>query len=431
MASKYTPGSRLADVRVRGAKLHANIREATTSASITLSTTSPVTLSLTIDDPQMSLLDGGLLARGVALDYVDLEMQIRSVDCDDPGTGPVVAVTARSEAWVRLKNQRGWKLWKNTTPASVVRTLGRKVGLKVVAQSSGKRRRITRGKKESSQALIERYAQDLNFLTFEAGGVLYFGSPKWLVKNGPKRTLRWDRYSRRGTVSAGAGALVGQPTVRRAEDSPRGQAEMTALFIGDGAETWRPGHVINFAGIPSFSGTYLVTQVQIPGDNNAPVTVSASIPQSLKSSSGDARLRSEARPASGTAVLSFGAPPSSGFADAAVTYAVGASSGVAGGTAVQPFTGAEMVTWCAGRAGVSLGGDPAQMLAFCKSRKTTTTVAAASGTRGMLLFESGLVAITIGGGRAVMASGRGYTIVTTSTIKWSAAAAVPGLKYGR
>lgn len=430
MASKYTPDSRLADVRVRGSKLHANIREATTLASISLSTTSPVTMNLTVDDPQMTLMAGGLLTRGASLDYADLELQIRSVDANDPGTGNVVALTARSEAWVRLKNQRGWKLWKNTSPASVVRTLGRGVGMKVVAQSSGKRRRITRGKKESSQGLIERYAGELNFLTFATGDTIYFGSPKWLARNGPKRTMQWDRFNRRGTVSAG-GTLLRQPSLRRAEDSPRGQAEMTALFLGDGAETWRPGQVIDFAGAPGFSGRYLVNDVQIPGDANEPVSVTAAIPTSLKGSSGDALLRSEGKATSGTAALTLGAPPSTTFTDAAMTYAVGSTGTAVGGSAVQPFTGAEMVNWCAGRAGVSLVGDPAQMLAFCRSRKTTISVGDGVTTRGALLFTTGAVGIAIGGGRVVMASGRAYTIVPAGAVSWTAAALVPGLKYGR
>lgn len=430
MASKYTPDSRLADVRVRGTKLHANIRDATTQASISLSTSSPATMTMTVDDPRMTLMAGGLLTRGTSLDYADLEMVIRSVDADDPGTGNQVTVTARSEAWVRLKKQRGWKQWKNQTPASVVRGLGRAVGMKVVAQSSGKRRRITRGKKESSQGLIERYAGELNFLTFATGDTIYFGSPKWLTSHGPKRTVRWDRQTQRGTVSAG-GTLVRQPAMRRAEDSPRGQAEMSAQFLGPGAETWRPGHVISLSGIPGFTGSYLVNDVDIPGDANSPVTVSAAIPQSLKTASGEELLRSEGRAASGTAAVTFGPPPSSGFADAAMTYAVGSVSSAATGTPVHPFTGAEMVNWCASRAGVTLGGTPAQMLALCKAKKTTTPVAAAVRVRGALLFTPGAVGIVIGGGRVVKASGRAYMIVSASSVAWSAAAYVPGLKYGR
>ncbi len=432
----YTVEGRVGKVRVRGARLQANLAASLLSgSSISLSTSGPMTMTLVFDDPELDLLAAGLFARGAAVDYAGLAMVVRAVDVGQGDAGPTVTVTCRSTGWVKLQKQIGARVWKKTRVSQVAIACAKRAGMKALVQASPKVRTVTRKKKttkvtvktvreknESTVSMLQNYAGDLGYLLFERQGRLVYGTPRWIARQTVVRTVQ---YSRASGVIAGFGGPRALPELHRAEDSPRGVAELSGEFDGPDADGWRPGDVLRLRGVPTFSGSYLVNEVTIPLSDADPVQVSAAVPTGLKVADGDSPPPVEPS----VAVRASGGSYVSAPAVADFVTPVQTLDAVPGPTDGEVFDGAELVEWAAARAGLMFGGTPAQMRARCVSKKTTRTVSRALKTRGALLFRAGQVAVVVGSGKAMVPVGRGYQRQSVTASQWTSAALVPGLKY--
>lgn len=432
----YTTQGRVGKIRVRGTRLTADLAESMLAgSSISLSTSGPMTLTMVFSDPDLNLLAAGLFARGTAVDYADLRMVVRAVDLGAGESGPTVTVTCRSAGWIRLQSQIGAKVWKKTSVAQVARLCAKKAGLGALVQSSARVRTVTRKKKrtrvgvktirekrESSVSMLSTYAGDMGRLLFERPGVLVFATPRWLATHTVIRTIV---YSRSTQAMVGFGGPRSLPSLHRAEDSPRGVAELSAEFDGPDADEWRPGDVVRLQGVPTFSGTYLVHEVTIPLSDADPVTVSATVPHGLKTADGDTPPAVEPAAGGRGGAAGNSAPPVADFIGPLQRMRVVPGSA----RDDDPFTGAELVTWAAAKAGLSFGGSARQMEARCRKRKTIRPVATAVKTPGALLWRDGQVAVVVGPRTALVPRGRGYAKVKVTADGWRSAALLPGVKY--
>ena len=274
---RYTLDGRLGRLRVRGAKLKANVAQAVTSASLELATGAVTELKLTIADPDLELLAARLFVPGTdrkggsPVDYMDLKLEVAAVEVD----GGILTVSARSLGAQKLRRARGKLVRRKLSPTAWARLEAKAAGLKFVGEPSPERRQIVRqagDDAETSWDTLNRLAEELGYITFEAAGVLYFGRPTWLA----------DRAQRRLRIAwKGADTdprILTMPKCRRTGDNARKVAEVEVELAGTLGDDVRPGHRFTLDGVPTFDGRYLVDSVTIPLDDASPVSVKASTP---------------------------------------------------------------------------------------------------------------------------------------------------------
>lgn len=96
------------------------------------------------------------------------------------------------------------------------------------------------------------------------------------------------------------------------------------------------------------------------------------------------------------------------------------------------FDCSELVEWAVHQAGGDIPDGSKNQLMYCCANDTDIPVEEAIHIRGALLFAEGHVAISLGDGRTVeaMNSKRGVCYGKASAARFTAAALVPGLRYG-
>lgn len=435
----YSTEGRLGQLRIRGAKIKANVAEAVTSASVSMSSAEATQLTITLVDTGFHLLDSRLFDAGTRTkagsrcDYGSLDLEVRAIEVAARGTDHVLTITARSFGVGRLKRAKGPLVRKGLTPTQFAALEAKRAGLKFLGQPSAKRKAIARqvGKDaESSWDTLQRLARELGYVCFEAAGVLYFGKPTWLTQHTLEVRIPWK----------GAGtddAIDRLPTCRRSGDDKRNAATVEAALRGDLGEQARPGMALILSGVPTFEGRYMVDTVTIPLGEGQPVTVSASTPENPKPEP-PPKPKAKTSPGKGNPAGSSGGDSSGAtgsrsaaafvgyaLAQAGDTYIYGAEASVSDPNP-NAFDCSELVEWAAGRAGVTFGGTSGSMIAACKS----ITVAQAIGTRGALLWHEGHIAISLGNGQTIEAANPGAGVVSYNAAgRFARGGLIPGLRY--
>lgn len=274
---RYTLDGRIGRLRVRGAKLKANVARAVLSASLDLAVGSVTELKLTLADPDLELLAARLFVPGTdrkpgsPVDYMDLKLECAAVEVNDG----ILTVTARELGAQKLRRARGKLVRRKLSPTEWASLEAKAAGLAFVGEKSPERRQIVRqagDDPETSWDTLNRLAEELGYVTFVAAGVLYFGRPSWLA----------DRAQRRLRVKWQGGdtdpRILTMPTCRRTGDNRRRVAEVSVTLTGELGDDVRPGHRLTLDGVPTFEGRYLIDAVTIPLDDASPVSVKASTP---------------------------------------------------------------------------------------------------------------------------------------------------------
>lgn len=401
----YSPAGRLAKLVVRGTYFRGDAAAAVRSASITLDSREVATLNLSVADPYLSIAATRLFDPGGLIAYLDLVFRIQSCEVvSDTGT-PHLSVVARSEKVQALRRQKGARVWKNRSPSQVATELAKSVGYAAHIQPSAARRSIARGATESSWGLITRLADELKWMLFESVNGIFFGTLAALVAlpGAIRRPVVWDRTTQKGT-----GELADVPQCRKSEDSTYA-AEMSFAVVGPAADQWRLGDVAVLDGVPGFTGDYLVTHVDIPL-TDGPVSVQARAAKlTSMNTAAPGRLATSARFA---ALAARQCTPTTAVLPEASTY-----------------DASELVYWALSQLGVKFVRGSDAQLAYSRNRGTSRTVAKAMTVRGALLFNGRRVAVSLGDGRVIEATGTTFVAVSRPAETWTAAALVPGLAY--
>lgn len=424
----YSLDGRLGKIIARGGKLSANVAERVIDGAVELTSSEATQLTLRlVDDADLNVLGSGLFAAGTPtkagsrLNYGGLRLEVRAVEIAPRGSDHTLTVTARSLGISKLKRARGARVWRNLTPTQAARQLAKEAGLGFVGQSSGKRTSIARkgGEEvETSWDLLTRLASELQFIVYEAAGVLYFGKPTWLVEELDPYRLRWKGAATGSHVDA-------LPTCRRSGDDPKALATIAAALRGDDAEDLTPGHALALSGVPTFEGRYLIDRITIPLVEGAPIDLSAITPidpdkverVSLPSVSPSATGATGAKSAAAFAAIAL--------AQAGDTYIYAAEAAV---TNPDPnaFDCSELVQWAAGRVGVPFVDGSSAQIAACKP----ITVAQAIATRGALLWHQGHIAISLGNGKTIEAANERVGVVSSPAAgRFAKGGLIPGMRY--
>lgn len=445
----YSLDGRLGKVIARGAKLQADLAEAVTSGSLSLTLGEVSQLSLTVlDSPDFKLLESGLFSagtprrRGSQLDYGGLYFEVRSIELEPQGERHALKITARSIGAGKLKRARGPLVRKKISPTQFVALEAKEAGLTFVGQPSAKRTLIKRNagdEAESSWDTCQRLASELGFVCFEAAGVLYFGKPTWLLE-------REDRleYRVRWRGAKTDDALDEIPRCRRSGDDPKNVATVSARLRGTAGDDVLPGMALVLDGVPTFDGAYLIESVTLGLGEGQPAQVEATtavnpVPQppakkAKKGSSSSATVpgtsSSTTSSSSTTTAPATGAKSAASFValaqqQAGDTYIYGAEASISDPNP-NAFDCSELIEWALGRIGITFGGTSGSMIAAC----TPISVAQAIATRGALLWHEGHIAISLGNGQTIEAANSRVGVVNYSADgRFARGGLVPGLRY--
>ena len=239
----------------------ANVR----SADMSMSTTQTIEMSIEVDDPGWAYFNKWNLQLDTRVNYQDLALTIASIETNEGDGQGGFTIRARPHYVRRLKRRRGTMVLKKVSPSDFVASECRAIGAKYVVQPSSKRSSVARdtppkgtksGDDYSSWSTFTRLASEVGFLCFEVGGTVYFGRPSWFAKRMPKIKVRWGGHDDK--IDA-----VKIPVCSRSLDDD-GRATINVEVPAERSREFRPGYLLSLSGVPRFSGTYFITNVDFP-----------------------------------------------------------------------------------------------------------------------------------------------------------------------
>lgn len=254
----------------------------------------------------------------------NLKLQVAAIETGPGPEGGVLTVTGRSQGAQALKSKYPGTPTgrKDISPTEYAALFAGRHLLRFHGEGSPRRPDITPaevgGGFETTWAVLQRLADDLDWLVFEAGGILHFGSAVWLAARGTEVTVVWPPN---GDTSA-----HDVPVIRGSMDDPRDTSVSVQLPRWRG-ELIRPGMRLRLTW--GTTADYLINRVSWSVDGGlGPVTVEAFIPEPARPKSTEVTQasRSEIGTADGGAAAG-GARPEIGTGDGGAAAGGATSSG--------------------------------------------------------------------------------------------------------
>jgi len=256
------------DVRISGKAIRGSrdLVNNLTAASMSGSLTEITQIDMTFVDPNFALIKTGVFRLGNSVDIEDFDMEIASVSTGGSPGAEEITVKARPRIVRKLKNRRGARVMKNTSPSEFIRSECRAVGAKYSVQDTAKRKQVARDVPKKGQGEVEtppsswttfqRLANESGFVMFETAGRIHFGKPNWLIKLSSVDVLRYRYKTGRDDNLRTYDVPVGT----RSLDSPGETVDFTARATT--LNTIRTGSRFSISNFP-FGSIYLVTRFSI------------------------------------------------------------------------------------------------------------------------------------------------------------------------
>lgn len=314
--------ARYSEVMIRNRRL-VDIASKVTKMSMSLSTTLQSQLTITLNDPDFKLLEGGLFVGQPLVTYQRLRLRIAGINTLEQGRGQT-QLLCRSDGVQQLKLRRGPLIVEGGARGFVGHEC-QAVGMNfVTAQDApGTPTDPSLVSREwqpyvqaafadfsdvpSSWTTFQELSQQTGWMLFEASNVIYFCPASYLFQNSAIVRVRWagtkaavakpptpPHRSAYGVVTGADGVqyqttlvssgLFDDPGVINALGPPACQWSQDAtattgtVRIPAGNEAYvLPGNVIDLSGLPYFAGLYLITSVDYDLDGQD-ITVGFSTP---------------------------------------------------------------------------------------------------------------------------------------------------------
>lgn len=242
---------------------------------------------------------------GLAPEYWGYPFEIADVTYEQSnGASPIVRIQAYTKAIQQMKRDRKPGVIKGTS-SSFVENAARKYGLDFIGQQTTKTANITTasGDKQADSVwdVIKRIAQENKFVCFEADGILFFGSQKWLLNKWglesysaqkwlPKKSqyvqeTRYHSYlTYPQTIDNSTGRpydtfkLLQLPTMHKSENDPH-ETDGSCMVERTNGVRLRPGMTAFVGNVPFLNGNYLITSVEYEELSPNPVSVQFRTPE--------------------------------------------------------------------------------------------------------------------------------------------------------
>lgn len=215
------------------------------------------------------------------------------------GASPIVSISAYTKAIQQMKRDRSEIGSIKGSGTTFVKNAARKYGLEFVGEQTSKSQTITKASGEqqadSLWDVIKKLAGDAKFVCFEADGILYFGSQKWLLhkwgvekymykKYNAKlgKSIEETRYRTFLTYPAYVDPVSKETNTKFIlQQLPQMQQSINDPMEGSGTcivdrlngVRLRPGMTAYVGEIPYVSGYYLITSVEFDELSPEPVAV--------------------------------------------------------------------------------------------------------------------------------------------------------------
>lgn len=267
-----------------GFNLASNVRSAT--AELSIEQISQVTFE--VDDPDYKILSRSRLPLGADIGVMDEQLSIAAIETNAGDGEGGFSIVCRPRLVRKLKERKGASVERNLSPSDYIRQETAAVGGRSRVQPSAKRSQIARDVKQkgdpdseenSAWTTFQRLADELGYVVYESGGMVYFGQPTWLLANNGRLNAYWaaDEDDR------GQRHLTAYPIIRESIDNIGildGLIQATFEVPLEQAHWFRPGRGVNLHGMPRYSRPYLITTVTFPlAGSGSEVVVEAQTPK--------------------------------------------------------------------------------------------------------------------------------------------------------
>lgn len=273
--------------------------DAVTSLNVSYEINGCAQLTVEVADYKMEMVKNNYFQLKTQILFKGDLFRIASVELSQgEGEYTNVKLELRDDAVQRMKEDKTPQSYKSATGYEFAEKVAKKFGLKFIGEQAKGVKQATvkvkaKNNKESVWDVLQRASQDVQFLCFVSGGILFYASPKFLLGT-------WGIYSVEGATLNNAGKLktlkyvpllypsdnsqayflMEMPNVRRSEDSPKESEGKASLWGGPNHETadgnaydLRPGMTVVTYGIPGFQQAYLITSIAYQYSQPEPVEI--------------------------------------------------------------------------------------------------------------------------------------------------------------
>lgn len=255
------------------ALLNSNISERTISASMSWSADGASQLTFDVLDENLNMLANNYFQVRRSVLYEQSTFEIASLEVNQgAGMSPVCKIEARTEKVQKMKRDKNPKVYGGISATDYARIVAAKFGLDFVGEPTSKKKAVVQsstGKQQDSVwDVLQRSAQEAEFITFESDNTLYFASEAWLLGKWGNHKMTYP------SVDSDPFMFIEVPSCRRSEDDPR-TAEFRAILARPNATSLRPGMTVVLDGMFEFNGNYLITDVSYDLGVGDPVGIAA------------------------------------------------------------------------------------------------------------------------------------------------------------
>ena len=250
------------------------IRESVTDLTFALSATSVSEIKVTVHDPEFKMHNSNyfMIGRRVVYDTVDYEIAAVEVKHSRRDT---CTFTARLAATQKLRRETGQKNFGAISPSVFASQAAKRVGLKFFGEDSPVDGQIVResteNKDESTMDVLQRLCRDLDFMCFEAKGVLFFASQEFIMDN----QAVFNIYV---PSSAPDPFYASSLSARRTTDGKSAATMNAQLLKNESALSIYPGAVVGVNGLDHFT-LFMVDKVNYSASPSALVSISGTSPE--------------------------------------------------------------------------------------------------------------------------------------------------------
>ena len=262
-----------------GTEREIEITKAITDFRVELSSRQPSSIMFKVFDPDFKMFYANYFQVRRELSFGGYKYEIAEVTLRRTPMAPdTVDIRAGSRVIQKMRRDKGAFTWHGITASEFAKQKAEEFGLQMFIQQSAQAASIVRiqsdERDESTWDVLQRLASDLEYLCFEAYGILYFTSEDYLLERQPHIT-----------VNIGSGNLMAKPeeawypyawTIQSNDDDWTGSS-LTVKLHRANAKGLRPGMGIVLENAGSFGNDrkHMISDVKWPEGTHEPITISA------------------------------------------------------------------------------------------------------------------------------------------------------------